>query len=75
MKHGRNVWVVRDGAGFTIKEEGRSTRLIPPSSQRRAILLGRQRAKDNHSELIIQGRNGRIRARDSHGFDAFPPRG
>jgi len=27
------------------------------------------------SELIVQGESGRIRLRDSHGFDPFPPKG
>lgn len=75
-KHGPNVWVVVKDGHFTIKEEGRSSSLIVPTvSQRAAIRIARLIAKANRSELIIQGRDGRIRARDSHGFDAFPPRG
>ncbi|WP_143808521.1 DUF2188 domain-containing protein, partial [Pantoea rodasii] len=27
------------------------------------------------SELLIHGENGRIRAKDSHGKDPFPPKG
>lgn len=75
MKHGPNVWVVRSKGRFTIKEEGSATPLMEPASQRIAIAVGRKLAKANRSELIIQGRDGRIRAKDSHGFDAFPPRG
>jgi hypothetical protein len=75
MKRGRNVWVVCSGGRFTIKEEGRGRALITPATQREAIREGRALAKVNRSELIVQARNGRIRAKDSHGFDAFPPRG
>jgi hypothetical protein len=75
MKHGPNVWVVRSNGRFTIKEEGRATALIDPASQRAAIAIARKLARANRSELIIQGRNGRIRAKDSHGLDSFPPRG
>jgi hypothetical protein len=75
MKRGPNVWVVCRNRRFTIKEEGRATTLIFPTTQREAIRLGRRRAKWNQSELIIQGRNGQIRAKDSHGNDDFPPRG
>lgn len=32
-------------------------------------------ARANGSELIVQGTTGRIRTRDSHGADRFPPRG
>jgi hypothetical protein len=75
MKHGPNVWVVRDGKHFTVKEGTRGGALIDPVSQREAIRVGRLLARANRSELIIQGRNGRIRAKDSHGFDRFAPKG
>lgn len=75
MKHGPNVWVVCVGGRFTIKEEGRSAALVSPTSQRTAIRIARLIANANRSELIIQGKKGRIRAKDSHGFDEFPPRG
>ena len=74
-KHGPNVWVVRHGDRFSVKEEGASAYLIPPVKQRAAIVIARAVARANKSELIIQGRSGRIRRRDSHGFDPFPPRG
>ena len=64
-----------DGKKFTVKEGGRGGALIDPVSQREAIQVGRMLARANRSELYIQGRNGRIRARDSHGFDSYPPKG
>jgi hypothetical protein len=75
MKHGPNVWVVRDGARYTIKEERRRSPVIEASSQYTAIRIARLIAKANRSELIIQGKDGCIRARDSHGSDPFPPKG
>jgi hypothetical protein len=72
---GPNVWVVRRGTGFSIKEEGFSLYLVPPIAQRLAIRIARLIARANNSELIVQSRAGRIRARDSHGPDAFPPKG
>jgi hypothetical protein len=75
LKHGPNVWVVRRGPRYSVKEEGNPTHLIPPVSQRTAITIGRLIAKANRSELIVQGRSGRIRARDSHGSDPHPPKG
>lgn len=78
-KHGPNIWVIRDGAKYSIKEEGARRPLVLPVSQRMAIriarLIARLIAQANRSELIIQNKHGRIRAKDSHGFDAFPPRG
>jgi hypothetical protein len=72
---GPNVWVVRRGPAFSIKEEGTRHHLVPPIAQRLAIRIARLIAQANHSELIVQSRAGKIRARDSHGPDAFPPRG
>jgi len=60
--------------GFSVKEEGRGT-LVPPVSQRTAVRIARLIAQANKSELIVQSRSGRIRLRDSHGADPFPPRG
>ncbi|HEX8726370.1 MAG TPA: DUF2188 domain-containing protein [Gemmatimonadaceae bacterium] len=74
-KHGPNVWVVRRGSRFSIKEEGVAAYLVPPIRQDLAIFIARLIARANRSELIVQGRGGRIRARDSHGSDPFPPRG
>jgi len=74
-KHGPNVWVVRRGARFSVKEERNPHFLTSEIPQFVAIRIGREIARANHSELIVQARDGRIRARDSHGFDRFPPRG
>ena len=72
---GPNVWVVRHCGKFSIKEENYPEYLINPTTQRAAIAIAREIARANASELIVQGRKGRIRLRDSHGSDPFPPRG
>ena len=74
-KRGPNVWVVRYRGRYTIKVERSRLYLIPPLPQRIAIGIARLLARANGSELIVQGEHGKIRARDSHGADAFPPRG
>ena len=72
---GPNVWVVRYRGKFSVREEGSPGYLAPPMPQRIAIAIGRLIARANRSELIVQGENGRIRARDSHGADPCPPKG
>ena len=72
---GPNIWVVPHQGKFSIKQERNARFLIPPSSQELAITIARQLARANGSELIVQGERGRIRQRDSHGSDPFPPRG
>ena len=74
-RRGPNVWVVRYGRRFTVKEEKHSVFLLPPTTQQVAIGVARELARANSSELIVQRRNGRIRLRDSYGPDHFPPRG
>ena len=74
-KHGPNAWVVRHGGRFAIKEEGRPGYLVPAIPQRIAILIARLIARANGSELFIQGEDGRIRARDSHGSDPVRTKG
>jgi len=72
---GPNVWVIHYRGRFSVKEEGSPGYLAPPMPQRVAITIGRLIARVNRSELIIQGEKGRIRARDSHGADTYPPKG
>ena len=75
VHHGPNFWVVRRGTRFSVKEEGDPHWLTPPMSQWAAIRIARMLARLNHSELIVQSTSARIRFRDSHGFDPFPPCG
>lgn len=66
VPHG-NEWAVR-GAG-----NSRVTRIT--STQREAISIARTISRNQGSELLIHGKDGRIRERDSHGRDPFPPKG
>ena len=74
-KLGPNVWVIHHRGRYSVKEERSAECLTPPVPQRIAITLARLIARANGSELIIQGAGGRIRARDSHGADPYPPKG
>ncbi|MDE0310604.1 MAG: DUF2188 domain-containing protein [Acidiferrobacterales bacterium] len=44
-------------------------------TQREAIKVAREFARNQKTELYIHGRDGRIRERDSYGDDPFPPPG
>ena len=48
---------------------------VTTKTQKEAINIAREIARNQKSELIIHGRNGRIREKDSYGNDNFPPRG
>lgn len=44
-------------------------------TQSAAISTARNIAINQHSELIVHGKNGRIRQKNSYGNDPFPPHG
>jgi len=63
------------GDKWGIKGDGNSRLTSTFDRLSDAIAAARQISMNQHSELFIHGRNGRIRERDSHGKDPFPPRG
>lgn len=73
---GRNQHVTKRSDGnWKVKGEGASRASFVTTTQSEAIKLGRRICSNQESELIVHRRDGRIRARDSHGHDPFPPRG
>ncbi|MEO2540265.1 DUF2188 domain-containing protein [Collinsella aerofaciens] len=73
---GRNQHVtMRSDGNWQIKGEGACRASFVTTTQSEAIKLGRRICSNQESELIVHRRDGRIRARDSHGHDPFPPRG
>ncbi len=60
--------------GWAVRTEGHSRATSTHSSQREAIEAARKLAKDTATELVIHGRDGRIRERDSYASDPLPPR-
>ncbi len=61
--------------GWQIKGEGNSRATKRTETQQEAIDIAREISRNQQSELIIHGRNGQIRERDSHGNDPYPPKG
>lgn len=65
----------RSDGSWQVKGEGNSRASFITNTQAQAIQIGRELAKRDKSELIIHGRNGRIREKNSYGNDPFPPKG
>ena len=61
--------------GWQVKGVGNSKATIRTNTQAEAIAVAREIARNQESELIIHGMNGRIRERDSYGNDPYPPKG
>ena len=71
----RNQHVVPHSQGWAVKPEGGERPSSVHDTQQQAIDRGREIARNQGLELFIHGRDGRIRERDSHGGDPFPPPG
>ena len=72
---GKNQHVVPHPDGWAVKGEGNSRATSVHATQQQAINAGRDIARNQQSELVIDRPNGQIRDKDSHGHDAFPPQG
>lgn len=73
---GRNQHIMKRSDGnWQVKGEGARRASFVTTTHSEAIKLGRRICSNQESELIIHRRDGRIRAKDSHGHDPFPPRG
>lgn len=72
--NGENFHVVPRVDGWVVRREGRSRPTSIHSSQREAIEEARKIAKKISGQLVIHGRDGRIRERDSYGSDPMPPK-
>jgi hypothetical protein len=71
----RNQHVVPRGDQWGIRGAGnkKDTRLFDTQSE--AIAHGREIARNQRSELVIHGADGRIREKSTYGNDPSPPRG
>jgi len=70
-----NQHIVKHPDGWAVKGAGNDKATKVYDTQAKAIDRGREIARNQNSELLIHGRNGQIRARDSHGRDPYPPKG
>jgi len=66
---GKNVHITPRPNGWAVKSAGAERASVIKPTQTQAIATGRQQASRNGSELVIHGRDGQIRAKDSHGRD------
>lgn len=71
----KNQHVVPNGDKWAVKGEGNSKNTRITQTQKEAIDIARTIARKEQSELVIHGKDGQIRQKDSYGNDPFPPRG
>lgn len=71
----KNQHVVPKGGQWAIVGAGHGRATSKHRTQKAAIRRARTIAKNQRSELLIHGRNGRIREKNSYGRDSHPPAG
>jgi len=70
----KNQWVIKYRNIWAIKGEGNTKVTKITKTQKEAIDIAREIAKNQKSELIIQNTEGKIRSKDSYGNDPCPPK-
>jgi hypothetical protein len=70
----KNQHVVPHNGKWAVKGDGnqRFSRVV--ATQAEALDLARRIARNQGVDVVIHGRDGRIRDKDSYGGDPFPPR-
>lgn len=73
---GKNQHITpRPDGKWQVKGAGNEKPTRVTDTQREAIDIGRDIAINQESELLIHGKDGRIRERSSFGNDPYPPKG
>lgn len=61
--------------GWQVKGEGNQKATARTETKQEAINIARDISRNQNSELVIHGKDGKIQNKDSHGNDPFPPKG
>lgn len=69
---GKNQHVVKRDNGWAVRGENNSKDTSHHKTQKEAA---REIAKNQKSEVLIHGTNGKIREKNSYGNDPLPPKG
>lgn len=69
----RDIHVVRHGDGWATRKEGAQRVGVKTDTQKEAIERARDQAKREKVEVVIHGRDNKIRDSDSYGNDPHPP--
>ena len=72
---GKNQHVVQRPDGWAVVGEGNSHDTVVKPTQREANERAKEIATNQGTEVLIHGRDGKIRERNSYGNDPYPPKG
>lgn len=65
----KNIHVLPNQGNWRVQTDGSKKAYRTTSTQKEAIEIAKQVAKNNKSELLIHGKNGQIREKNSYGND------
>lgn len=71
---GKNQHVVRRGNKWAVRGAGNERDTSLHNTQQAAITAAIGVATNQRSEVVVHGRDGRIRSKDSYGKDPNPPK-
>ncbi len=71
---GKNQFVVKHGNNWAVRGANNSRVTVVVPTQREAMEKARKIAINQHSEMRVQGRDGRFRTCNSYGKDPYPPK-
>ncbi len=71
----RNQHVVPREDGWAIRGAGAKRDTGQFGRKQDALDRAREITQNQGTELVIHGRNGQIKSKDSHGHDPYPPKG
>lgn len=74
MNKNQHVTPHKNG-GWQVKGAGNKKATVITRTQAEAKNIARSIARNKQTEMIIHGKNGQIREKNSYGNDTFPPRG
>ncbi|NLZ68441.1 MAG: DUF2188 domain-containing protein [Spirochaetales bacterium] len=60
--------------GWDVKKEGAKKSSVHTDTKKDAVDKGRSISKNQRSEFIVHGKDGKIQKSDSHGNDPCPPK-
>jgi hypothetical protein len=71
---GKNQHVVPNNGKWSVKGAGNGKSTVTTNTQKQAIEKAKVIAKNQKSEVVIHGKDGKIRDKDSYGNDPNPPK-
>lgn len=74
MSKGKNQHVVPHADGWAVKGEGNSKPTKITKTQKEAIEIAENIARNQESDTKIHGQDGKIRGGNSYGNDPCPPK-